>query len=295
MKWMYGVVLALCCMLLCACSAAPIRFEVLDIETVEIAGDDRGAPVPTLRMNSSDVKPAAAAPEPTASPVALQTRPSEKPEAEISEKPEKTPSPTPAETPEQTLAAEEIAQEPAPDEDIPEQEMFFSGQAAVLANTPTVLNATAMEYVFQALARAGVNAEAEDFRVRVTCSTASLFSCVAQVETRSGKNGYTLYPVTVDMHNGRVLSLSDFFSSADREWRCVLPDIVTELADDRGMTLLCEVPPVSDDQPFYIEKGDIVLVYRPYEITTYDAGEPCFELPMREIAPYTTGAYGIGG
>jgi hypothetical protein len=75
----------------------------------------------------------------------------------------------------------------------------------------------------------------------------------------------------------------------------VLPDIITEIADERGMTLLCEVPPISDDQPFYIDKEDIVLVYRPYEITTYDAGEPCFELPMREIAPYTTGAYGIGG
>jgi hypothetical protein len=140
-----------------------------------------------------------------------------------------------------------------------------------------------------------VNAETETLPVRVTCNTPLLFSCGAEGEKRSGRNGFTLYPVTVDMHNGKVLSLSDFFSATDGEWKSILPDIVTEIANDKGMTLLCEVPPVSEDQPFYIDKGDIVLVYRPYEITTYDAGEPCFALPMREIAPYTTGAYGIGG
>ncbi|MEL7601939.1 MAG: RsiV family protein [Bacillota bacterium] len=290
MRWMYGVVLALCCMLLCACSASPIRSEVLDIEAVDVADEDRGTPVPTLRMNSGGVKPAAAAHEPAASPVALETCPPAEP---APEKPGKTPSPAPAKTSE--TAAAEVAQEPAPDEEMPEEEQLFSGQAATLASTTPMLDATAMEYVFQALALAGVNAEREDFHVRVTCSTASLFSCVAEVEKRSGRKGYTMYPVTVDMHNGKVLLLSDFFSSTDREWRSVLPDIVTEIANDRGMTLLCEVPPVSDDQPFYIDKGDIVLLYRPYEITTYDAGEPCFELPMRDIAPYTTGAYGIGG
>jgi hypothetical protein len=289
MRWMYGIVLTLCCMLLCACTAAPIRSEVLDIEAVDVADEDRGTPVPTLRMNSGGVKPAAAAYEPTASPVALETYPPAEP---APEKPEKTPSPAPAKTSE---TAAEAGQESAPDGEMPEGEQFFSGQAAALVSTTPMLNATAMEYVFQALARAGVNAETENLHVRVTCNTASLFSCVAEVEKRYGRNRYTLYPVTVDMRNGRVLSLSDFFSSTDREWKSILPDIVTEMANDRGMTLLCEVPPVSDNQPFYIDKGDIVLVYRPYEITTYDAGEPCFELPMREIAPYTTGAYGIGG
>jgi hypothetical protein len=152
MKWMYGVVLALCCMLLCACSASPIRSEVLDIEAVDVKDEDRGTPAPTLRMNSGGAKPAAAAPEPTAAPVALQTSPPEESAPETSEKPEESPSPTPLETPEQTEAAAEI-QEPAPYREMPEEEQLFSAQAAALSNTP-MLDATAMEYVFQALARA---------------------------------------------------------------------------------------------------------------------------------------------
>lgn len=293
MKWMYGVLLALCCMLLCACSVAPVRIEVLDIETAETAEAGHGTPAPTLLMNSGGVKPAAAVSEPAASPVAIQTKQPEK--SAKTSTPVATPSPTPStalRTPEPTV---EATPEPAPAQDAPMRVKQFFSESMAVADMPAMLDATAMEYVFQALARAGINAETENLHVQVTCNTSLLFSCIAEVEKQSGKNGSSLYPVTVDMHNGKVLSLSDFFSSADREWRSVLPDIVTEIADEKGMTLLCEVPPVSDDQPFYINQGDIVLVYRPYEITTYDSGEPCFELPMREIAPYTTGAYGIGG
>jgi hypothetical protein len=166
-------------------------------------------------------------------------------------------------------------------------------QAAPLYTPP--LRSEAMEYVLQALARDGVNMETTQFHIRVTYNTRALFSCVAEAEKKTGKNGYTLYPVTIDMRNGRVLALSDFFSSSDTGWKSLLPDIVTKIAVERGMTLLCEVPPVSGDQPFYIENGNIVLVYRPYEITTFDAGEPCFSVPTKDISAYMTGAYGIGG
>ena len=293
MKWLYSVMVTLCCMLLCACASATApESEVLDLLTEDPASSVAFEPSPTIGLNSIMQTPSAT-PVPSA---AATTE-------------------APAQTPLQTAAAVDATASPEPSPEIlesdatagldsdaqPDQTERSMGIAADISldqavplNTPP-LRSEAMEYVLQALARDGVNMETTQFHIRVTYNTKALFSCVAEAEKKTGKNGYTLYPVTVDMRNGRVLALSDFFSSSDTGWKSLLPDIVTKIAVERGMTLLCEVPPVSGDQPFYIENGNIVLVYRPYEITTFDAGEPCFSVPTKDISAYMSGAYGIGG
>ena len=296
MKWLYSVVLTLCCMLLCACSsvAAP-ESEVLDFLTEEPASAVGFEPSPTISMNSiMQTAPATPAPAPSAAPTA-EAAAQTPAQTAAAEAPIASPEPSPEQILENVAPADSAS---GVQSDETEQTMGIAadielGQAVPL-NTPP-LRSEAMEYVLQALARDGVNVEATQFHIRVTYNTKALFSCVAEAEKKTGKNGYTLYPVTVDMRSGRVLALSDFFSSTDTGWKSLLPDIVTKIAVERGMTLLCEVPPVSGDQPFYIENGNIVLVYRPYEITTFDAGEPCFSVPTKDISAYLTGVYGIGG
>ena len=148
-------------------------------------------------------------------------------------------------------------------------------------------------YVQNALKAAGIPADAS-YTVEVTYNTGELFSCLVHIKGEAAKVE-DLLPVTVALSTGTPCTLSDFFSSKDTGWKSLLPDIVTRLAHSEGLTLLCEVPPVTDDQPFYIEDGNIILVYRLYEIATYDAGAPRFMLPMQEIRGYLSGAYGIGG
>lgn len=126
----------------------------------------------------------------------------------------------------------------------------------------------------------------------VTCLSDELFSCLVYLETDSS---LTIAPYTYAIKEQRVCTVADFFSASNTGWKSVLPDIVTRSALERGMTLLCEIPPVTQEQLFYIDGGSIALLYRPYEITTFEFGSPSFVLSMDEIAEYTIGAYGIGG
>ncbi|HOF95312.1 MAG TPA: hypothetical protein PLE79_07220 [Clostridia bacterium] len=143
----------------------------------------------------------------------------------------------------------------------------------------------------QTLERFELTSELEIEKVKVTFNSDALFSCL--VFSGSSKQA-SLRPITIDKATGSECRLADFFSHTDTSWKALLRDIVYDEALARGLTLLCDIPPVPGNHPFYIDKGVIVLVYRPFEITTFEAGSPCFELPMDEIGPYLTGAYGIG-
>ena len=145
----------------------------------------------------------------------------------------------------------------------------------------------------RALVEEGVSPTAE-YVVNITYSSKELLSCVVEVIGADVGTGNTLVPVTLDLKTGQRCKLSDFFSKVDTGWKGLLPDLVTDQANKKDLTLLCEVPPVGEDQPFYIESGNIVLLYRPYEIATYEAGAPAFVLPKEELTPYLSGAYGIG-
>ncbi len=101
-------------------------------------------------------------------------------------------------------------------------------------------------------------------------------------------------PMTFDARTGERCGISAFFTEEDNAWRGIIPDIVTEQAQIQNIVLLNEVPPVRDDQMFFIDQGDIVVMYHPYEIATYEAGYPCFVLPFGRIESYLNTDYGIG-
>ena len=277
LKLLHGMELMLCFLLFSACST-PAPADAIEF-----------APAATVQAEQTQNEPALAAiqaeettPEirtiaPSASPVPAAQAPalaeaiSESEEAELTAQP--APAPVPMETPAQDMALDAI------------QDEILSLQSVVEYGSVMRIQ------IPRALVREGISPAAE-YHVKVTYSSKELLSCVVEVIQTDAEN--TLVPLTLDLKTGKSCKLSDFFTLEDNSWKGLLPDIVTELAEQKQLTLLCEVPPVGDDQPFYIEDGNIVLLYRPYEITTYDAGAPTFVLPEKELAPYMSGAYGIG-
>lgn len=91
-------------------------------------------------------------------------------------------------------------------------------------------------------------------------------------------------PLTFNGLTGEICRISDFFDSEDQNWRGRIPDIITAQAADYEMVLLSDVLPISDDRPFYITDEAVVIMYDLYEISTYSAGEPEFEIPVNDIA-----------
>lgn len=286
MKWLYGALLALCCAYLSACSPAA-QPDIIDFEATNAP-----AATPTIQLNmimGSERPAALPSAKPTPTPVQVQQTEPAAQEPEL-----------PASTLQQKESAAAASESPAPQAQQECNDSAVSAQSEDAGETENALlqsmqslQISGMEYIPLALARNGVSLDSSEYRVNVTFSSKELLSCLVVV-TKS-KRAQQLVPITIEAQTGADCMLSDFFTREDTGWKSLLPDLVTAAALEQGMTLLCEVPPVSDDQPFYIDGGNIVLVYRPYEITTYEAGTPCFVLPMKKIAAYTTGAYGIGG
>lgn len=284
MKLLHGMELMLCFFLLCACSA-PTPADAIEF-----------APAATSQSEPQQQEPAEA----------VETK-------EIGQEPAETPAPAPASaSAAQTEAAPEetIAPKSAPEEVELTVRPSPTATAAPMSTPAADTAATIQDELFtlqsvaeigsvirmqipRALVKEGISPTAE-YVVHVTYSSKALLSCVVEVIGADGGTENALVPVTVDLKTGERCKLSDFFTKKDTGWKGLLPDLVTDQAQKMNLTLLCEVPPVGDDQPFYIENGNIVLLYRPYEIATYEAGAPTFVLPEEELTPYLSGAYGIG-
>ncbi len=91
-------------------------------------------------------------------------------------------------------------------------------------------------------------------------------------------------PLTFNSETGELYCISDFFDSEDQNWRGRIPDIITAQAADCQMVLLSDILPIADDRPFYITDEAVVIMYDLYEIATYEAGEPEFEIAVDDIA-----------
>lgn len=95
----------------------------------------------------------------------------------------------------------------------------------------------------------------------------------------------TVY-MTYDVATGKLCAIDDLFDGEDERWRGVMPDIITAQAQAKGITLLCDVMPIGDDQQFFINEDEVVLVYELYEIATWSAGEPEFTIPVSQLAEF---------
>ncbi len=286
-KLSHGMGLLLCSFFLCACST-PAPGDAIDF-----------APAATAQMELKQKEPAPAISG--AESMDVYQAPVETPAPEVSERPvqaeaeqDHTATAAPNNTPEELNPAAQSAASatPLPElvEDAPAsavQNDFFTLQSVV------EIGSVMRVQIPRALVKEGISSTAE-YVVNITYNSDELLSCVVEVIGLDGGTANALVPLTLDLKTGDSCKLSDFFSKEDTGWKGLIPDLVTDIAKQKELTLLCEVPPVGEDQPFHIEDGKIVLLYRPYEITTYEAGAPAFVLPEKELAPYLSGAYGIG-
>lgn len=124
----------------------------------------------------------------------------------------------------------------------------------------------------------------------IKTNTDGILSLLVQVYSLKDGEQLAVLPLTFDSGTGDICSLSVYFDGEGEQWRYTLPEIVESQASRRGITLLSELLPIKDDQSYYImdDSGVIklVLLYRPYEITTYAAGTPQFFIPISEIRDF---------
>jgi hypothetical protein len=124
----------------------------------------------------------------------------------------------------------------------------------------------------------------------IKTNTDGILSLLVKVYSLKKGEQLAVLPLTFDSETGDICSLSVYFDGDGEQWRYALPEIVESQASRRGITLLSELLPIKDDQSYYIMDDSgvfkLVLLYRPYEITTYAAGTPQFFIPVGEIRDY---------
>jgi hypothetical protein len=120
----------------------------------------------------------------------------------------------------------------------------------------------------------------------ITNNSNGILSAVLEVKDLDTSEPIGLISLNYDVTTGNKLSIADNFDTENDKWRRVLPDIVTLQAQNKGLTLLCEVMPMEDRQLYYISGNELVLLYRQYEITTYTDPAPQFAIPVSELKEF---------
>lgn len=287
MKAFVSGLLVFCCCLLCACGTGTPAVEQL--ETVESMGFGvqalTPAPVPTPIPPDSEgvhvlyphiINATEATPPPVEQPVievGEEVAADAGAYASVLAPLQTTPAP--------------VQMTPAPEEDAPVEAAYAMEAAQELSEQEQSMLLSYME-------QDEMYAHDGQQHIQVMYQSDALFSCLVATVTPNERLYYA--PYTIDKHTGELLLLSDFFlDSEDTGWRFLLPEIVAETAEEANMLLLCDVQPIRDTNLFFIQRGNIVLMYRPYEITTYEIGWPCFEIPFSRISGLLRGRCGIGG
>ncbi len=74
-----------------------------------------------------------------------------------------------------------------------------------------------------------------------------------------------------DVDTGRRIKLSECFGSST-EYAGRLGDIVRRFVETGDHTPIGDIPPVDDDRLFVFTRGGLFLIYREYELCTFDSG-----------------------
>lgn len=102
--------------------------------------------------------------------------------------------------------------------------------------------------------------------------------------TLTSPRGGLLYVDTVnfDCDTGHRVFLDECFGRQTAEYAPRLTEIVTRYAAENGLTVLGEVPDVKNNSAFIFTSYGVCLIYREYELCTYDGGTP--RIPVTFIA-----------
>ncbi len=95
-----------------------------------------------------------------------------------------------------------------------------------------------------------------------------------------------LLPLNYYVDSAQAVSISDCINSKDESWRSDISSMIANKTQEMEITLLSDILPLSDNQPFYFDDSSITFVYRPYEISTYSPASPEFSFSMEELSAY---------
>lgn len=129
--------------------------------------------------------------------------------------------------------------------------------------------------------------QAIDADYTVVANRCGLFSVLLHLYDVETGEQIAVYPINIFSDDGTWCTIGLLMATDDDTWRGVMPDIIIEQATLYGLTLLSDVNPIADDRPFFIddESNCIVLLYRPYEITTTYDDVNAYDIPIADISP----------
>lgn len=97
-----------------------------------------------------------------------------------------------------------------------------------------------------------------------------------------GAHGNTLTEtLNINTKTGEKIELKDFFKQGVDYKKVITEEVRKQMTGDNKFypNAAAELKMVSDDQSFYIEGGNIIIYYQPYEIAPYAAGICEFKIP----------------
>lgn len=111
-------------------------------------------------------------------------------------------------------------------------------------------------------------------------------------EYNGGVHGISSRPcMTVDTSDGKRLEMDDLF--IDNKWREMLNRRLSEAvqSDSDKYSGLWEKPVIMEGQCFYIDGGNLVIYYPPYELSYYARGFVEFSFPLDSMSGYVKKEY----
>ncbi len=104
-------------------------------------------------------------------------------------------------------------------------------------------------------------------------------------------------PRNIDLQQGKVLKLADLFLDAGYQEKLTgeLERILEEHPDEYSDLWEPPVLGSSQEEYFYIQDGDLVIFYPPYELSYYARGFVEFRIPIKALSGYIKPEYMILG
>lgn len=139
--------------------------------------------------------------------------------------------------------------------------------------------------IHSAVAEFAADCETEGAAVSCTVefNRYGLLSVFAVCELSDGRviNSDTL---NFDCDTGRRVCLSDCFGSSDTDCFGKLTKLLAKSIEDSGYTVIGGEPVIDDSTLFLFAYDGLFLVFREYELFSYDAGAPRIKIRLASIA-----------
>lgn len=108
-----------------------------------------------------------------------------------------------------------------------------------------------------------------------------------------GAHGLTTWIAkNIDDKAGKVITLADLFAE-NEDYKTVLNRTMQQMVENNKEEYqdLWEQPMITDNQGFYIQDGNLVIYYPPYELSYYARGFVEFSIPLKDIESYLSPNY----